>query len=375
MTRSVQRPGPGDGSRWCARFARAVGAVFSVIALRAPCARAETSPESLVVHASVVASYSHASVDQDRLIVGRLYGNQQDQFMLESVFASVEQAPRAGIASAGFSVRGVAGSAASAIKAAGLDLGPQADLTQALVIVGIPAGRGQVQLLLGKMLSLLGVEGVETLQNPNHSLGTAALVFENFTDTGLDVQWLPDEHWSARARVTNGWDVVQDPNHSKTGFARVGWTPDPVWSFAVAGYSGVEQPSGGTDRRSGGQLVFGCAHPRGTLQLQLDLGAEPGIDGHWWGVTAWEAWRVMPGTTLGLRGELIEDGGGTRTSGVLGYPVVDGQRLTSLTATLDVRNIPRAALRPELRLDHSDQPVFAGHHQQWSLALAMGFVY
>ena len=121
------------------------------------------APDSLVVHASVVASYSHASAAQDGIIVGRLFGNRQDEFMLESVFASVEQAVRPDRASAGFSVRGVVGSAATAVKAAGLDLGPQADLTQALVVIGLPAGRGQLQLSLGKMLSLLGVEGIETL--------------------------------------------------------------------------------------------------------------------------------------------------------------------------------------------------------------------
>ena len=67
------------------------------------------------------------------------------------------------------------------------------------------------------MASMMGLEVIESTLNPNLSVGNQFIFLEDFTHTGLDVNWTIDPRWSVRACVLNGWDVAVDNNRREFG--------------------------------------------------------------------------------------------------------------------------------------------------------------
>jgi len=332
-------------------------------------------PDSLHVGGFVSTSYNVATHALDDRIVGRLYGGAQDQFTLNAFELGLDRAAATGMRDAGFTVRALFGTDATYIKARGLDLGPQADLVQANLVLNLPAGHGDVQFTLGKMTSLLGVEVIESVANPNLSVGSQFIFLMDFTNTGLDVNWLPGGRWTARARVTNGWDVVDDNNRARSVEGRIGFAPDAKTSLALLGYTGAETTDNGRDLRKGGEFIATRDHGAGLFQIELDYGRDDGVDATWWGAGAWETLHLGGSADLSLRADVVDDTDGARTGGALGFPATSGQQLTSGTVTLNLREWPRALVRPEVRYDHSTQPSFAGNSDQWTFALGAAFMF
>ena len=99
------------------------------------------------------------------------------------------------------------------------------------------------------------------------------------------------------------------------------------------------------------------------MYLQGDYGQEedlvgPGENATWWGVGLWGTYDVTPAVGLALRGDYIDDKDGARTSGVLGFPANTRHKFGSATATLNIKAFPGALIRPELRYDRSNLPVY-----------------
>jgi hypothetical protein len=110
-------------------------------------------------------------------------------------------------------------------------------------------------------------------------------------------------------------------------------------------------------------------------QVQLDAGRDDGPDASWRSASTWVTLPLRgESTTLALRADLLDDEGGARTSGALGFPVHGGQRVGSLTATLGVRVPGGVWIRPEARWDRSSLAAFDGGHDQWSVGMAVAFV-
>jgi len=175
--------------------------------------------------------------------------------------------------------------------------------------------------------------------------------------------------------VMNGWDLAVDNNTGKTFMGRLSWRSRAGASVALLGYSGPEQAANSRDLRSGGQFL--AATPLGptTVTVQLDAGSEEGIDASWWGAGAW--WVIPLGATgsLALRGDIVDDTDGARTSGVLGFPSLDGHRLSSATATFNFTPAVNLMVRPEIRYDYSSQNVYDGTQEQLIFALGMAITY
>ena len=84
---------------------------------------------------------------------------------------------------------------------------------------------------------------------------------------------------------------------------------------------------------------------------------------------------MREGLDLRLRAEVLDDRGGSRTSGVLGFPTHSGQSLAAFAAGLDFRGLSGALLRPEIRYDRSSIAAFAGASDQWTMALTATLLY
>jgi hypothetical protein len=331
------------------------------------------------------ASYFYASNPDGSRISGRLYDRLHDQFMFNSARLTFLKAPAADKLDAGFQVDLLYGQNAPQIRSAGLSLGDNGDVPQAFVSLNVPTGpESYLRFSAGKRWTMMDVEYVDDILNPNFSHGYAYIYVSNFTDTGLSL----DAHFSSRVelgvRVINGWDVVEDNNTKKSFMGRLALTPSDRVALSFLGYVGPEQSGNGSDNRYGAQFV-GTFKPASTATLytELDVGGEEGLGASgakasWWSAGLWGVFDLSPKAALALRGEYLNDADGVRTSGVFGFPAAASRKLTSGTATLNIKTWSHALLRPELRFEHSNQHDFGGTTKkgsQLTAGLAVSFIF
>jgi len=358
-----------------------------------PAADSTAAPAKLPVNVSgfVTASYTyttrHGSGTQ---IVGRLYDRFHDQAELNAAKVVLEKPVATDKLEAGAAVHLLFGQDAAVIKSAGLDLGTHADITQAFVTLNVPAGPGKyVQFKAGKLATLMGLEVIEDVVNPNLSEGNLFVYVENFTNTGLRLDAKPADQVDFQLAVFNGWDVVEDNNTKKSFMGRLGLTPTATTTIGLLGYVGNEKaavagvtPSG---NRYGGEVLLTQKAGKATVVIQGDYGEEsdalgPGLKAKWWGVGGWVTYDVSPALAVALRGDYVDDKDGFRTSGVLGYPANPRNKFGSGTLTLNIKQWDSALLRPELRYDRSNLEAFTDsdgdtHKDQLTFALGVSYLF
>jgi hypothetical protein len=323
-------------------------------------------------------------------IVGRLYDRFHDQIELNAAKLTLDKPVATDKWDAGAHVDLLFGQNAPVLQSAGLNLGTNGDVEQAYATVNIPAGAGKyVQFKAGKFVTLLGLEVIEDVVNPNLSEGNQFIYVENFTMTGLRLDAKPDPKVDVELALINGWDVVQDNNSKKSFMGRLGITPDTLTTIGVVGYFGNEKaavagvtPSG---NRYGLDLLVTRKVGKATLNLQGDYGEEKdlpavGQTAKWWAAGLWAAVDVSPILTVALRGDYMDDKDGARTSGVLGFPVNTGQKFGSGTFTLNIKRWDAVLIRPEIRYDRSNLLVFPAtdgtlHKDQVTFALGASYIF
>src|SRR5688572_31635186 len=187
------------------------------------------------------ASYSYASKPVDGFIVGRLFDRFANQFTLNGLKLVAERPAATDKWDAGVRADLVLGQNAAVLQSGGLNLGI-ADMTQLFVTLNLPTGNNNgIQFKIGKFVTLLGLEVLETVANPNWSEGLQFVYVENFTHTGLEIGHRLSPQLDFQVRVTNGWDRVEAVGGNAEVMARVGITPSASTSLGVIGYSGAMQ--------------------------------------------------------------------------------------------------------------------------------------
>jgi Putative beta-barrel porin-2, OmpL-like. bbp2 len=193
------------------------------------------TPRKLAITGFAEVSYAYTSRGDADAIVGRLYDRFHDEFVLNALTLTLDMPHDAATLSAGAHAEVVYGQNASVIKSAGFDLGEQADAPQLFVTPNVPTADGHgVQIKLGRVPTLMGLEVIETPSNPNWSEGNQFIYVENFTNTGLSVEHKFSDPVDAQLRMFNGGDLVKDNNTRKSFMGRVGGTrgkpPPSRWS-------------------------------------------------------------------------------------------------------------------------------------------------
>jgi len=349
---------------------------------------APAAPAKVPVNISgfVTASYTYSS-RKTTPIVGRIYDRFHDQVELNAAKVVLEKPVATDKWDAGARVDFLFGQNAAPIKALGLDLGPHSDLVQAYATVNIPAGEGKyLQFKAGKFVTLMGVEVIEDVVNPNLSEGNQFIYVENFTMTGLRLDAKPDPKVDFELALINGWDVVEDNNTKKSFMGRLGLTPTNKTAIGLVGYAGNEKPTGGTGTRWGGNVVISQkAGSKATVYVQGDYGEEKdlpvvGEKAKWWAGGLWATYDVSPVVTLAIRGDYVDDKDGARTSGFLGYPANPRNKFGSGTLTLNIKQWASALIRPEIRYDRSSLETFidsdgTAHKDQLTFALGASYIF
>jgi hypothetical protein len=326
---------------------------------------AETK-KSLAITGYVTASYTYSNGHTGSAIVGRFYDRFQNQAVFNAAKVVFDLAPVTHQLDAGFRADFLFGQNAAVTKSLGLDLGENADLIQGYAVLNLAlAGEGKyVQVRVGKMATLMGLEVIEDVVNPNLSVGNQFIYLENFTNTGLRVDVKPSATLDFQLAAFNGWDVVEDNNTRKSFMGRVGIAATATTTVGLLGYFGPEQPEA-TTNRYGAEVLLSqkLSGGRGAVYLQGDYGEEedlvgPGENATWWGVGLWGTYDLSAALGLALRGDYIDDKHGARTSGVLGFPANTRHQFGSATATLNIKAFPQALIRPEVRYDRSNLAVY-----------------
>src|SRR2546428_7561803 len=106
----------------------------------------------------------------------------------------------------------------------GLDAEP--DLQQPYVTLNVPTASGNgLQIKAGRMVTLMGVEAIETIAKPNWSEANQFIYVENFTGLCVSVETRFSQYVDDQFRVINGWDQVSHNNTHKSLMGRVGLYP------------------------------------------------------------------------------------------------------------------------------------------------------
>jgi len=321
-------------------------------------------------------------------IVGRLYDRLQNRFMLNALGVVLDKPYDPAKFSAGFHTEVLVGQDATVIQSDGgfFNLGPQGDIPHLYVTLNVPTASGNgLQFKVGRIPTLLGLEVIETYANPNWSEGNQFIYVENFTATGLSVETKFNNYVDLQLRVINGWDQVSDNNSHKSLMGRVGLYPNALTSLGIVGYWGAEEPGNNSANRYGFEGLLWRKLGKAAVWVQGDYGTEqanaalpdPTQDAKWWALGGWVTYDFSSALGLAFRGDYVNDENGARSSfnGLVGFPTNTGQKFGSGTATLNIKAWPSAVVRPELRYDRSTLAAFDGKKDQFTVALAVTYLY
>jgi hypothetical protein len=266
------------------------------------------------------------------------------------------------------------------------NLGTDGDLEEAFIAVNVPVGNG-LKVIFGKMVTLMGVEVIEEVANPNLSEGNQFLFVENFTQTGLQLAYKWNDKFDTEFVVFNGWDALPDNNTGKSFMGRIGWTIDDKESLGLIGYGGPEQPGNSTNWRTGTDIVFNRKWTdKLNMWLQGDYGHEenaflsdgvaqtPNAD--WWAGGLWLTYDFTDKIGLAARGDYLKDKDGVRTGSTFGLAPGVGQELYSATLTLNLKPVTNLQVRPEFRWDRSsNNNAFNGYADQFTAGIGVAYLY
>ena len=282
-----------------------------------------------------------------------------------------------------------------------------------------PIGNG-LKIQAGKINTLIGLETINSWENPSISRSWTFGLAQAFTTTGIRFTY-PFASWGTAAiGLINGWDNIEDNNRGKSFEYKIDLTPHEMFGFAVYGSYGPEQTNGnaafgnaatgaclsgttGCDptakRTVVGALITIKPTPKDTLILEPYYGNEgnattnagqPSQNARWNALLAYYTHDFNDQTqphafSLRVRGEIFEDAGGVRScvggnnfngganvcattpaggftsgGGLFNTATGGGQRQTLWggTFTLQYKPAPSLITRVEFRYDKSDQNVF-----------------
>jgi len=344
--------------------------------------------DSVTLSGYVEGSYSWSSANAPgRAIVGRSFDRMDNQFMLNAVKLTLQRPVSTNEWDAGFRTDLMFGQNATLIQSSGLALGTQGDIEQAYAEFNVPVGRG-LNVKLGKMVTLMGVEVIEDPVNPTWSEGNQFLLVENFTATGLELGYKWNDMFDTQLRVNNGWDVVTDNNRSLSYMGRFGITLDPKTVIGIVGYGGPEQANNSGAWRKGVNIVVSRAvTDKLKLWGQFDYGHEdanaalpkPTKDAQWLAGGVWATYDFTPKWGIGFRADYLNDMDGARTSlapFTAPFPLNTHNELTSVTLTLNCRQWVNLLLRPEIRYDHSSvKNAFGDTADQVTLGFSAAYLF
>ena len=225
-------------------------------------------------------------------------------------------------------------------------------------------GTTQLSVKLGHFYTIIGYEGVPSINNFFYSKSYSYQYAGPFTHWGGLAKWKFDDNLTFQAGLVNGWDALDRTTDSPAGIARASYTAsNDFWSLSAAIISGSEPSAVPTDfeNRTRYSVIFGL---RPTERLQYDLhhnftvqqkGTLDGEVSRWYGIDNYLYYTMTDQWKAGLRFEWFRDEDGTRVGGspFRGNPNMGPfpGNFYSVSAGLNYLPHPNLLIRPEVRSD------------------------
>lgn len=250
------------------------------------------------------------------------------------------------------------------------------------------AGKRPLTVDVGKFVTYMGYEVIESTSNDNYSRSLLFTYAIPFYHMGIRFTYPLTTRLTGQVHVVNGWNNVEDDNGGKSVGVALLWNPAASlnWAFNyMGGDEGSTTPNGsgsfgGIGFPAPGILnvqmldVSGTWLPNARLKLGLNVdyasAAKPGASGGTWsGEAMYLRYQMTPQAAVAVRAEHFEDGAGLRTGAA--------QNLNEITVTFEYVVKGTWVNRLEYRHDHSGSAFFpAGgglSHSQDTLTLAQMF--
>lgn len=246
---------------------------------------------------------------------------------------------------------------------------------------------GALTASAGKLLTLIGAEGLSNVSNTNYS---HAILFGNptpATHAGARLAYALDDQVTLIAGVNNGWDTVPATTDRKTIELGFSAKPDKMLSVIGSYYTGYELADGYTSLQSTvgrRQIIDLVATINLTDQFSLVLNFDDASQGNamlaqggrgtarFDGLAIYLNYQLNDQWRASLRGEAVSDPNGY-TAGFVGKT---GQTSKEATLTLTYMPVKSFEIRGEVRQDRSNQAIFLqtnglGKNEQTSFGLEL----
>jgi hypothetical protein len=307
----------------------------------------------------------------------RGYDHKANSFGLDLAEIVFTKDPAAGVI--GYKVKVSAGEIAKLIHAAGLGTQPTGtanpesfDITEAYISYTAPIGKG-LRFDMGKMVTPVGAEVIEAIDNPNYSRSFLFVFAEPTTHTGVKASYVFSDNVNASFHILNGWDNATDNNTGKCFGASINVSAGDPFSASINYMQGPEQADNNHDMRSLLDLVA-TIKPAKPLSIILnydnakeDNVALAGGTAKWDGLAGIVKYDINDTYSLAVRGEFFDDKGGSRTGAA--------QKLTEFTVTPEIRLAGGLIVRPEYRHDTSDKQSFDNGTKKSQDTVALAAMY
>src|SRR5262245_53434950 len=240
---------------------------------------------------------------------------------------------------------------------------PWFDIEEAYISGRIPIGNGPV-LKLGKFVTLIGYEVIESPLNLNYSRDFLFSLAIPFTTTGGLVSYSFTDWLSVQAGLVLGWDRSNTQNTGPSGTGQIAVTP--IKDLATA-LNFIVGPEISGDQNPIRWLIDLTANYTGISNLTLGFNFDYGWQANdvfltsqglgnesaaWYGIAAYAAYDFLKDFRAALRQEWFNDAQGVRTA------TPGGVTLFSTTATLQYNIWKGLFTRGEYRHDNASEPVF-----------------
>lgn len=337
-------------------------------------------------------SWTHNFSSGERLLAGRVFDVENDDLTLNQLDLTIERAVDFSPDQwdVGGRVEMIWGGDARFIHALGLfdyqglDNGTdnQFDLNQAYADVNVPIGNG-LRVRGGKFVTLLGAEVINPTGNQLYSHSYLFGYAIPFTHTGLLATYEASDKLTINAGVTRGWDTALEDNNGTLDFlGSVVYTLGDATTFTVNLVTGPDQAGDNGSWRTVVDLLL--SHKLDddlTLTLNGDYGYEAnsvasvsGSDAQWFGLAGYLSKSLNDNLTLNGRAEYFNDQDGARIGGTATswYEATLGLAIKPLPGDRIGRNL---VIRPEVRFDYAEAPVFDGDYNQFTFGVDAYFTF
>jgi len=317
----------------------------------------------------------------------RAFDQPANSFELDMAEIVFNRDPAAGLI--GYHVKMMAGETAKLMNAAGVGFSgtPSTeafDLTEAYLSYIAPVGKG-LRFDAGKMVTFVGAEVIEAIDNPNYSRSLLFTWAEPLTHTGVKASYVFTDNVNAALFLLNGWDNASDNNSGKTVGVSVNIATGDLFSAYINYLQGPETTNDNHDKRDLLDLVA-TIKPIKPLSIILNYdnvfqdntGTEAstatGFPGsvRLSGISGIVKYDINDTFSISARGESVND-----SDGYIGTPNTPGtpQELAEFTLTPEIRLTGGLILRPEYRHDKSNIKSFDNDTKRSQDTFALAAMY